>query len=59
VYEKNKIGEKVESKVPFLVKMATHKFDYLFPNFSATFFLVNFFEGQVHLQFSSIETAKV
>jgi len=46
------------SKVLLPVKTATHKIDYLLCilDFSATSFLVNFFQSQVHLHLAIIES---
>jgi len=50
--------EKMLSKVPLPIKIATRKFDYilLILHFNATRFLVNFSEVQAHLQFAMVES---
>jgi len=51
-------NNKIWSKVPFPVKMAAHKFDYVLSIlcYNATSFLVNFFEGQTHLYYAMVES---
>jgi len=54
MHEKNKIWENNEQRSI----SATRKFDFVLRilHLSATCFLVIFFEGQVHLQFSMVES---
>jgi len=46
------------SLVPPPVEMATHKFDHILHilHYSATHFLMIFFEGQVHLYFDMVKS---